>query len=65
MKIARLDHLGTTIGREYAIATALGFSLRDLVSFTRNSIQASFTSAKRRRDLLNEVQSFESLQLGR
>jgi adenosine deaminase len=46
----------TTIGREYAIAAALGFSPRELLAFTRNAIQASFTTAARRSALLDEVQ---------
>jgi adenosine deaminase len=44
----------TTIGREYAICTALGFSLRDLVAFTRNAIQASFTTPERKKKTLLE-----------
>jgi adenosine deaminase len=50
----------TTIGREYAIAAALGASPRELVTFTRNAIQASFTSATRRTALLDEVQQWEA-----
>ena len=50
----------TTIGREYAIAAALGFSRRDLLAFTRNAIQASFTTAARRSALLDEVQQWEA-----
>jgi adenosine deaminase len=50
----------TTIGREYAIAAALGFSPRDLLAFTRNAIQASFTTTSRRSVLLHEVQQWEA-----
>jgi adenosine deaminase len=52
--------IGTTIGREYAIAAALGFSPRELLAFTRNAIQASFTTAARRSTLLKEVQRWEA-----
>ncbi len=45
----------TTIKREYAIASALGFSSKTLLGFTRNAIQSSFTSAKRRESLLKEL----------
>ena len=45
----------TTIGREYAIAAALGFSPAELMAFTRNAIQASFTSAERRKALMDEM----------
>jgi adenosine deaminase len=45
----------TTIGREYAVAAALGSSRAELLSFTRNAIQSSFTSASRRSALLDEL----------
>lgn len=45
-------HVGTTIGREYAIAAALGFSPAALGEFTRNTVRASFTAAERRARLL-------------
>jgi hypothetical protein len=48
-------HACTTIGREYAIAGALGFSPADLLAFTRNAVSASFTSAERRAALLAEL----------
>ena len=44
--------IATTIGREYAIAHALGFSLGELVGFTRNAVRASFTAEARRQALL-------------
>lgn len=49
----------TTIGREYAIAAALGFSTTELVAFTRNSIQASFAFPERRQALMDEVDRWE------
>lgn len=48
-------HVGTTIGREYAIAAGLGFSPAELLGFTRNAIRASFAPAARRAGLLREV----------
>jgi adenosine deaminase len=48
----------TTIGREYAIAAALGFSPDDLLTFTRNAIRASFTSEARRSELLERLQQW-------
>jgi adenosine deaminase len=50
----------TTIGREYAIAAALGFSPTTLLGFTRNAIQASFTSAERRKPLMAEMDRWEA-----
>lgn len=47
--------VGTTIGREYAIAAALAFAPAELRGFTRNAIQASFTTAARRAILLAEL----------
>jgi adenosine deaminase len=49
-------HTGTTIGREYAIAAALGFTAADLVSFTRNAIAAAFTTTERSDGLLASLQ---------
>jgi adenosine deaminase len=45
----------TTIGREYAVAAALGFSPADLLTFTRAAVDASFTSVERRAALLHEL----------
>ncbi|HKB48961.1 MAG TPA: hypothetical protein VKC57_14755, partial [Ktedonobacterales bacterium] len=42
----------TTIGREYAIAAALGFSPADLLGFTANAICASFMPRARKAALL-------------
>jgi hypothetical protein len=47
--------VATTIGREYAIAHALGWSLGELRDFTRAGIAASFTPAVRREALLAHV----------
>ncbi len=47
--------VGTTIGREYAIAAALGFSPAELLGFTCNAISASFTSTERRESLLRSM----------
>lgn len=48
-------HACTTIGREYAVAAALGFSPDDLLAFTRNAIAAAFTTAERRAALLSAI----------
>ncbi len=48
-------HLHTTIGREYAIASILGFSPDELLTFTRNAVAASFTISTRRAALLGEL----------
>ncbi|MAS35046.1 MAG: hypothetical protein CL610_13635 [Anaerolineaceae bacterium] len=45
----------TTIGREYAIAHALGFSEADLLGFTRNAINAAFIAPDQRAALLAEL----------
>ncbi len=50
-------HTGTTIGREYAVAAALGFSEVELAAFTRNAVNASFAPTDRRVALLQELQS--------
>lgn len=50
----------TTIGREYAIAAALGFSSTELMAFTRNAIKASFTSTERRKALVDEMDQWEA-----
>lgn len=49
-------HLATTIGREYAIAAELGFSISDLCEFTLNAIRASFQPDDNRKRLLKIVQ---------
>ncbi len=50
----------TTIGREYALAACLGFSVPDLLTFTRNAIQAAFTTTARRDYLLEAVRRWEA-----
>lgn len=44
--------VNTTIGREYAVAAELGFTPADLLTFTRNAIEAAFVSEDRRTSLL-------------
>jgi adenosine deaminase len=48
-------HVCTTIGREYAVAAALGFSTAELLAFTRNAVRASFAPAEHRATLLAEL----------
>jgi adenosine deaminase len=48
-------HVHATIGREYAIASILGFSPEELLTFTRNAVAASFTTSARRAALLGEL----------
>jgi adenosine deaminase len=50
----------TTIGREYAIAAALGFASADLLTFTRNAIHAAFVPSLRRAALLKELDAWEA-----
>lgn len=47
--------LCTTIGREYALAAALGLSPTDLLACTRAAIRAAFTTPERRAALLRET----------
>jgi adenosine deaminase len=42
----------TTIGREYAAASALGFTHADLLALTRTAITASFATAERKAEML-------------
>lgn len=44
--------LSTTIGREYALAHALGFTPEELLFFTANAIRASFAPPERKQTLL-------------
>lgn len=55
----------TTIGREYAIAASLGFSPRELLTFTRNAVEASFTSDQRRSMLRNTLKQWQNEHLKR
>lgn len=48
----------TTIGREYAIVAALGFSPAALLAFTRTAVEASFTSTERKIALFAEVNAY-------
>jgi adenosine deaminase len=48
----------TTIGREYALAQALGFSLAELLAFTRSAVRAAFTTQERRAELLDELDAW-------
>jgi adenosine deaminase len=45
----------TTIGREYAIAHALGLAPAELIACTRSAVQAAFTTPARRQALLEEL----------
>jgi adenosine deaminase len=56
-------HTGTTIGREYAVAAALGFSPAELLGFTRNAVAASFTSPERKVALLTGLREWEERQM--
>jgi adenosine deaminase len=49
----------TTIGREYALAHALGFSTDDLLGFTRNAIRVAFIAPQQRTALLAEVDTWD------
>lgn len=49
----------TTIGREYAIAETLNFTIAELLGFTRNAIQASFTSQQRQVQLMERVHEWQ------
>ena len=51
--------VGTTIGREYAVAAALGFTPAELMAFTRNAVRASFAPTARRAALLAELDAWE------
>jgi adenosine deaminase len=53
----------TTIGREYAIAAALGLSPAQLLECTRNAVRASFTTAERRSALMAELKQWEDQHL--
>jgi adenosine deaminase len=57
--------IATTIGREYTLAHALGFSLPELAGFTTNAIRASFTPPARRAALLAELGELAGGEVGR
>jgi adenosine deaminase len=50
----------TTIGREYAVAAALGFTPAELLSFTRNAVNAAFVAPDRRVALLQDLETWEA-----
>ncbi|MFI5272009.1 MAG: hypothetical protein ACHQ4H_03120 [Ktedonobacterales bacterium] len=50
----------TTIGREYAIAHALGFTPAELLGFTRNALRAAFTPPDRKAALLAALDAWTS-----
>jgi adenosine deaminase len=50
----------TTIGREYAVAVALGFAPAELLGFTRNAVSAAFVPGERRAALLGELDTWEA-----
>ena len=52
--------IATTIGREYALAHALGFSPAELVGFTATAIRASFTPPARKAALLAALDGRET-----
>lgn len=49
----------TTIGREYAVAHALGLSPAELLALTRTAIRTAFTTPVRRAELLAELSTWE------
>ena len=55
-----LLRLCARIGREYALAAALGFSMEELLGFTRNAVRASFTTEERRAELLATVDGWRT-----
>ena len=57
-------HASTTIGREYAIASMIGFSATDLLAFARNAAAASFTTPMRRAELLRELEIIQTTPRG-
>jgi len=54
----------TTIGREYAIANRLGFSLAELALISRRAIEASFATPERKQSLLASLNDWEAVNLG-
>lgn len=55
--------IGTTIGREYAILSALGFSAGELLEITVNAVRVAFTTKERREALLSELRSYDAVSL--
>ena len=54
-------HVCTTIGREYAVAALLGFSPAELLEFTRNALNGSFTTPTRKAMLLRELEKHSAV----
>jgi adenosine deaminase len=54
----------TTIGREYAIAHALGLLPAELLACTRSAIRAAFTTPARRMELLSELDDWDNRLAG-
>ncbi len=52
--------VATTIGREYAVAAALGFSPHELLGFTRDAIRASFAPLECRDAMLSGLDDWEA-----
>ncbi|HLJ82412.1 MAG TPA: hypothetical protein VKT52_13055, partial [Ktedonobacterales bacterium] len=52
--------IATTIGREYALAHALGFSRDQLLAFTANAVRASFAPPERKTLLLAALREHET-----
>ncbi|HKW23722.1 MAG TPA: hypothetical protein VJO13_20245 [Ktedonobacterales bacterium] len=52
----------TTIGREYALAHALGFTPAELLGFTMNAIRASFLTPERKQGVLALAQAWPGVQ---
>jgi adenosine deaminase len=53
--------LGTTIGREYALAHALGFAPGQLLGFTANAVRASFAPPARKAPLLARLRELQAV----
>ncbi|HEU5102390.1 MAG TPA: hypothetical protein VFU22_25380 [Roseiflexaceae bacterium] len=56
--------VSTTIGREYAIAHALGLSPAELLACTRSAVRAAFTTPARRETLLHELNDWDDRSAG-
>lgn len=47
--------VATTIGREYAVAAALGFTPEELLAFTENGVRASFAAPGRKAEIMQAM----------
>jgi adenosine deaminase len=54
--------LCTTIGREYAVAAAMGFSSAELVQLTHSAVEAAFVTPARRTGLLALLDAWDGRQ---